>query len=755
MRFKDLLLFALLCLAFVGESQTLFPEAGKVFDDEVVPKVYVEVDPDDFAEMINTLENEDHYPVTFIFDNGNDRDTLENVGLRLRGNTSLFSEKKSFKIAFNAFETGRKYKGLEKMNINGEHNDPSVIRSKLGWDLCKQMGIPSSRSNHVELYINNEYYGLYINVEHIDEEFAQLRYGNEIGNLYKCTWPATLEYLGNNPDNYKIENGGRRTYELKTNLGEDDYSDIAHFIDVLNNTPNNEFPCELEKVFDVQNYLKVIAFDILTANWDGPIYNKNNFYLYQNPQTGKMQYIPYDIDNSFGIKWFGEWTNRNIYSWSPNGEPRPIYTKIMANDQYRAQFTYYMEQFLELYFTEDDFFDRIDEVKNLIEGSIPDDPFYPLDYGFTVDDFNDSYTQSLDVSHVPHGIKEYIELRINSATNQLESTNAAPIISNVFPEAGNLNQDIFVRAKIENEGAINAFVSYTLGSQNGQAILYDDGLHNDGAPGDQVYGATIPAIGESGILEYFISAEDMQSNSNRFPYCETLEVFVSNNTTGLYINEFQSNNETTIADEAGEFDDWIELYNAGNQTINLGNFFLSDSEDDLMKWALPDEVLEAGGFALIWADEDEDQGPFHSNFKLNADGESIFLTNSDGEIMDQYTYSRQENDESTGRLPNGTGIMQGLIPTPGASNQPLVSTEVVLVPSYKMRPNPFDQTIFIEAEESIKGVDIYNLLGQSVFQKRTLGNQVRLDLPILDHGIYLLKIQFANGLVVTEKVIKG
>ena len=78
------------------------------------------------------------------------------------------------------------------MNLNGEHNDPSIIRSHLTWNLFRgHAGAWAPRSNHVEFYINGRYYGLYINTEHVDEEFVESRFGNNLGNLYKCTYPPT------------------------------------------------------------------------------------------------------------------------------------------------------------------------------------------------------------------------------------------------------------------------------------------------------------------------------------------------------------------------------------------------------------------------------------------------------------------------------------------------------------------------------------------------------------------------------------
>ena len=82
----------------------------------------------------------------------------------------------------------------------------------------------------MEVYINDRYYGLYINTEHVDEEFVESRFGNNMGNLYKCLYPADLNYLGSNPEDYK--NNG---YTLKTNTEQDDFTDLINFISVLNN----------------------------------------------------------------------------------------------------------------------------------------------------------------------------------------------------------------------------------------------------------------------------------------------------------------------------------------------------------------------------------------------------------------------------------------------------------------------------------------------------------------------------------------
>lgn len=265
---KPTLIFCLI-LGFFGRivAQNPFPEKTRVFDDETLPRIDIFIDIDSLALIYQDVESDHEYPANFIFTRDTDVDILDTIGFRLRGNTSRYSKKKSFKIAVNSFEKGRNFLGLEKLNINGEHNDPSIIRSKLSWDIFRKFKVIGSRTAHVRMYINNDYYGLYMNIEHIDDQFVELRYGSQSGNLYKYTWPADLNYISDNPDDYKPENG--QAYELKTNEEANDYSDLANFIDILNNTSDSEFPLEIEKIFNVNNYLKYLAVEYFIGHWDG------------------------------------------------------------------------------------------------------------------------------------------------------------------------------------------------------------------------------------------------------------------------------------------------------------------------------------------------------------------------------------------------------------------------------------------------------------------------------------------------------
>jgi spore coat protein CotH len=722
------------------QSQTFFPENGELYVDTTVPRIDITVDPDTLAWLYEweNLESDIEYTASFVFDNGSVRDTIYPVGFRLRGNTSRYSQKKSFKVSFNRFTSGGKYYGVEKLNLNGEHNDPSVIRSKVCWDILRKMEIPAPRANHVRVYINGVYYGLYINVEHIDEEFVKTRFAYNDGNLYKCLYPANLNYLGTEPDLYKLESGDRRVYELKINKEADDYSDLAHFIDLLNNTSTTEFKCNLDEVFNTYDYLKVVAADVLTGNWDGYIYNQNNFYLYHNTSTDKMEYIPYDLDNTLGVDWIGrDWGTRNIYDWQQHGEHyRPLYERIMANTELRDQYTFYMQQLINETLDLDSLIAAIEDRRNMIAPFIINDPYYPLDYGYTVNDFYNSYWNELG-GHIPYGLLPFLQTRVASVQNQLENTTMQPVIKYISHKRISASE-VSVRAYTDVQSipaAVN--VVFTIEGQNlTETPMFDDGFHDDGIAGDHIFGGFITEIPENSFVTYQVSVTDNQNHNSIMPCEVTLVPQAGSGDAKLFINEFMASNDETISDEHGDYDDWIEVYNADDETVWLGDKYLTDNLSSPDKWQMPDAYIEAKAYQIFWADDEPEQGPFHTTFKLSKDGEEIGIFDENEQSIDEYIYGQQNTDISEGRFRNGENNWVFFEnPTPGASNGYLDVPEFGSNDLIVAYPNPTTgSTAYLTARCSYK---VYNFMGQFIEKQDSLDF---INISTYNKGLYFVVI---------------
>lgn len=741
-------LFTILSLFIFSSlyAQQNIPTKGELFRDDVLPSVYITL-PEDSLDAILDVANQSsdyHYRATFVFDNGTVRDTLDNVGFRLRGNTSRKAAKKSFKVSFNEYEDGRKYHGLEKMNINGEHNDPTIIRSKLCFDMLNYLEVPASRVNHVKLYINGTYFGLYANVEHIDEEFTQSRYGSK-GNLYKCIYGADLAYIGAGANSYKKD-----YYELKQPVGATDYVDLARFIDVLNNTADTDFECELENVFNVNSYLKSVVMDVLTGNWDGPNYNMNNFYLYSNPKTGQFEYIPYDLDNTLGVDFLGrDWSTRDVYTWSRGNSGRPLFDKIITRTVYKERFTYLLNKTLDDYFNADSMQIKVNALKSVINEAAKADTIRTIDYGYTINDFNNAFGY-FSKDHVKYGLIDYITRRYNAARSQLNAVaNVGPVAMGYTYEIDYANDSITFYLKANSEGAMKSVeLVYNWDSQS--AIWTDTLSEVDGRK--DFYKLTIAWHPTLESLGFFFKLADVDGRSNQLPSCNMYSILRKRSDIPLYINELMADNDTSIEDEEGKNEDWIELYYDGDGFVNPGVLYLTDDLANPIKYPLILGTIAAKSFHLIWADDDEDDGRFHANFKLGKGGEDLALFDAHGTLIDWVPFGEQTTDVSYGRVEDGSDEWTFFDePTPNASNTRIASVAPLQMIDLVVYPNPSSGTFTVQNSPMDTWVEVYDQSGRMLLAQHKLESTIELtDVPT---GIYLLRLVSGNNVIVKRLVV--
>lgn len=138
----------------------------------------------------------------------------------------------------------------------------------------------------------------------------------------------------------------------------------------------------------------------------------------------------------------------------------------------------------------------------------------------------------------------------------------------------------------------------------------------------------------------------------------------------VQINEVCSKNKSLIADQDGDYSDWIELHNTSGQEVDLEGFHLSDDPDEPHKWTFSSVLLPENGFLLVFASGKNLQtNELHTNFNLDADGEGLYLTNSEGIVQDALLIPQTLEDEVWGRLPDGSGEWRWLFnASPQASN---------------------------------------------------------------------------------------
>lgn len=182
----------------------------------------------------------------------------------------------------------------------------------------------------------------------------------------------------------------------------------------------------------------------------------------------------------------------------------------------------------------------------------------------------------------------------------------------------------------------------------------------------------------------------------------------------LLINEFVASNASGgYYDAANDnYPDWIELYNASTTAIDLSNYYLTDDLNDLNKWKIPEGThIAANGYLLFLAD-DLNRGN-HTNFKLNAEGEVIGVSNEDKVLLDRVVYLPQSTNISMGRLENDPSVWAYFPePTPNAGNSTTGYTGKAMAPELSLPAGFYEQPISLEMESPIESATIrYTLDG--------------------------------------------
>ncbi len=403
----------LLLLAVEATAQVTNPGVDKVYRPDELTWIFLTMDPAHkaFLQDPANAQSETYFPASFRMKNTQMDTTLtSNVGVRLRGNTSRYAEKKSFKIDFREFG-GKKFFEYKKFNLKANVNDPSLIREALSLQQYRELDIPAARTHHVKLYINEEFMGVYLNVEQVDDVFLTMRYRHSSGYMYKCNWGANLSAASQVMDAVM--------FESEINKGSDTRAEMSHFVQVLNSASDASFATEIEQVFNVDLYLRQLAIEALLGHWDGYSYNQNNFYVYYNGQTGKVEFLPYDVDNTWGIDWVGQdWAKYDLNAWYYPGQPRPLTTRILSVPAYFEKYKGYLKEVIETTFNHSFIDDKLALYQSMLQFDVYQDTYFVRAFGFTYNDFINAQTQRMN-NHVEYGIKPYLDERTKYAREQI------------------------------------------------------------------------------------------------------------------------------------------------------------------------------------------------------------------------------------------------------------------------------------------------------------------------------------------------
>ncbi len=683
-----------------------------------------------------------------------DGENYDSVGVRYKGFSSVSVNriKNPFNIKLDYMIDGQDHNGVDKLKLSNVYQDPSFIREVLTYEIAANY-LPSAKANYTNLYVNDTLWGLYTNVQAVNKDFLNDHFGNKYNSFFKC-----------NPENLNVSPGGENAnlsdthgtdstdyysyYDMKSDYG---WEALYHLIDTLNNQIDS-----IDKVLNVDRTLWVHALNYTLINFDSYIGYGQNYYVYKD-ETGQFNPILWDLNMSFGsfrltdassiyFNGFDIAQAQNMDPLTHHNQisiaPRPLLRNLFLSERNRKMYLSHIRTIVQEHFANQDYYVRGQDLQNLIDSSVQND----TNKFYTYSDFTTNLTNQVTlVTGDCPGITQLMDARTTYLSNYT-GYSGEPIISNIAhsPQNFNLGDDVWITADIAD--ASEALLTFRFGQNMAfkKTAMFDDGNHNDGLANDGLFGGKISNTANT--IDYYLYADN--DSAGVFSPVRAAYEFYSLQSQlqagDVVINEIMSNNISIASDESGKFEDWIELYNPTNSPLSTAGLFLTDTLDLLHKWELPNYLIPAGGYAIVWADEDGGQGDLHANFKLSNLGEQLILTNIDSVVVDSITYLTQADDIAFARSPNGSGpfIMQA--PTFKANNDFINAVQENLE-KVKIYPNPFKHILLLNSKQQ---VEVRDVLGQLIFSAESTK---RISTSNWGSGIYFISLKDKKQ---TLKVIK-
>ena len=347
------------------------------------------------------------------------------VGLRYKGNSSLQSAyndgngKLPLRIEMNHFENenpninGQTFYGFTQLSLSSNYKDDSYLHEKVAADVFRDFGVPAPQTAFYRIYIDygngSVYFGLYTMVEVVfDTPMLNEQLGGASGNCYK---PDGEGAKLNDPSQVTSEYFINKTYD---NYVGDDASNLVNALLSDNRTTNpTQWRSDLEQYLDMDKYLKYLAANMTMKNWDTYGRMTHNYYLYNNPSSNKLTWIPWDNNETFSDGGMGalsfDFSDLSTTPTSSTGDVAwPLLSYIYDDAVYKAQYDAYIDEFITSAFTSSNMSSRFTAAHNMIQ---------PYVNGADGETSGYTHTTSSDFDNSLSVLNTFVTTRITEADN--------------------------------------------------------------------------------------------------------------------------------------------------------------------------------------------------------------------------------------------------------------------------------------------------------------------------------------------------
>ncbi len=511
----------LLGLLYFGAHSTLWAQDGtdSFYDTGTIQEIKIKFEQENWRYVLDSLRfNGDGLLFGSVEINGQQ---FDDIGVRYRESRSFQpgNKRNSLYLKLNFIDKEQNYQGRGSVKLSSALRDPSMVREVLGYEIARRY-TPAPLANYARVIVNGEYYGLFVNVEPIDDAFLKRNYGTDEGTFIRCA-PNLVE---NEPSGCKADVYGTLQFDESAKcylhnfqlLSESGWDDLIELTYLLNKKPD-----EVNRALNVDQALWMLAFNNVLVNLSSYTGRySENYYLYRDNQ-GKFNPIVFDLNLCFGsYKNTGVGSDlrlKELQEMDPllhvNNQDKPLISQLLSNERYKKMYLDHIRTIVNDVFRKDQYIERIKELQALIrEDFKADDNRY-----YSMEDFDNSLTETIGKrSRIP-GLKELMTPRTDFLKKDVVLAVVPPEISDVTVSSrerfsSEKVTEFKIQAKVEKfPTEVLLYYRHSEKAPFKAMEMVDDGRHNDGEAQDGVFGVEIKPANGATSIQYYIYAENAKA----------------------------------------------------------------------------------------------------------------------------------------------------------------------------------------------------------------------------------------------------
>ncbi len=593
--------------------------------DLTLPAYRIDIEPDDLQRLIGNPDLPDFYSAAVSYE-GQDYDAR----VKFRGRTALRRPKHSWRIEFTADRPA----DFPAINLDAEFYDRSMARDYLSMRLGRLIGLPTPNCRFISLNVNDTYYGVYLEMEPVDDRFLRQRDFGE-GEIF-----ASINHMGRGAP-FLNDNHFRTTYELQEGT-QDAYDRLGRFLTFMHNASADELAGEFEGWLDAENVLEYFALQYMIGNWDG--FGKN-YHLFK-ADDGRYKFVPWDNDASFGNDWAGNWANDYSRLYFDLLSQQAIFRRTMELEGSRDRFVELVRTGSETYFP------QLDSIVQVVYEEIRNDAYQDTMKRANNDEFDEAFAN----------LRGYISDRARSLADvgsyfDIPDEPQVVLSSHYLPDA---DQSITVSIITTDSPSYAFFQIIDSIGQFAEFQANDQGENGDPTANDGVFTRIFETEGLPQPINYAAWLFNNEIEGYPFERCGLYNVInIPLQTPKIWINPDPPETgdvELALVDEVLESSSFlIGLQNVGGRTVDLSGCILS-LNSGYRRTMLP-ELAELADGDTLWVTNHISlmQSAFPERritgamYYEPAAGDTISLFRADREIIsaDIFHESRRQDDPSS------------------------------------------------------------------------------------------------------------